>query len=237
MQSPLKILAIDDHPFYIDGMLTCLKQWTLVGHVVGCTNYDDMLGHLKRDEPHLVFIELNLNTSRYDGFSICREVSARYRNVFIAVLSRYNTPGIIKEAQECGARAFLDKNNTTEKLYNFLHDFWQGKILQYYVQVSGGSGYQTTTPVDGFELKYILTRREREVMAMIVEGREHYEIENELAISYSTYKTHRSNILRKLGLKNEVALTRFAVSNALCNTVFASQRYHLPPTHQPQAIY
>lgn len=221
MQTPIKILAIDNHPLFVQGMLSCFKQWSEVGKATGCNSYDEMFEQLKEDQPHLIFLELNLNTSHYDGFSICREVTSRYKNVFVAILSRYNAPELIREAHLCGARAFLDKNTSTEKLYDFLHDFWQGKILQYYVRVSNGFSKPGFLP-DGFELRTILTRREREVMCKIVEGCDHDEIENDLQISYSTYKTHRNNILRKLAVKNDVELTRFAVSNNLCTTAYSS---------------
>ncbi|HLP20731.1 MAG TPA: response regulator transcription factor [Chitinophagales bacterium] len=221
MLTPINILAIDNHPLFVQGMLSCLRQWNEVGKATGCNSYDEMFEHLKEDQPHLIFLELNLNTSHYDGFSICREVTSRYKNVFVAILSRYNAPELIREARDCGARAFIDKNTSPEKLYDFLQDFWQGKILQYYVRVSNGYS-RTGVLQDGFELRTILTRREREVMCMIVEGCDHDEIENNLKISYSTYKTHRNNILRKLAVKNDVELTRFAVSNNLCTTGYSS---------------
>lgn len=207
---PIKILALDDQPFYINGMLTYLQQWTLVGKATGCTNYDELLLQLKEDEPDIIFMELNLRTCRHDSFSIVRYISNRYKNVLVAVLSRYNTPELIKEARENGARAFIDKYSGTENLFNFLHDYWSNNVPGYYVSINQHgpkpAGYTRTH--DSFELYYQLTKREREVMRLIVEGQEHEEIEQALGISYSTYKTHRSSILQKMQVKNEVGLTR-----------------------------
>ncbi len=207
---PIKILALDDQQFYINGMMHYLKQWTLVGKATGCTNYDELLLQLREDEPDIVFMELNLRTCRHDSFSILREISSRYKNVLVAVLSRYNTPELIKEARENGARAFIDKYGGTENLFNFLHDYWSNNVPGYYVSVNqhGPKAAGNTRTHDGFELYHQLTKREREVMHLIVEGREHEEIEQVLGISYSTYKTHRSNILQKMQVKNEVGLTR-----------------------------
>lgn len=212
---PLKILALDDQPFYINGMLTYLKQWTLVGKATGCTTYDELLLQLKENEPDIVFMELNLRTCRHDSFSILREISSRYKNVLVAILSRYNTPELIKEARENGARAFIDKYSGTENLFNFLHDYWSDNIPAYYVSVhqQGPQPADNTRVHDSFELYYQLTKREREVMHLIVEGHEHEEIEQALGISYSTYKTHRSSILQKMQVKNEVGLARKAVGH------------------------
>lgn len=207
---PIKILTLDDQPLYLNGMLQYLNQWTLVGKATGCTSYDELQLRLKEEEPDIVFIELNLRTCRHDSFSICRELSRRYKNVAVAVLSRYNTPGLIKEARENGARAFIDKYSDTASIFNFLHDYWSNKIPPYYVSVKP---YREQTAgnslaKDSYELYYQLTKREREVMRLIIEGCEHEEIEEELGISYSTYKTHRSNILQKMQVKNEVGLVR-----------------------------
>lgn len=212
MQNPIKIVAFDDQPFYVQGITAYLAQWSLVEKVTGCTSYDDLLNNLRSEEPDIVFMELSLHNSRYDGFKICREITSRYKNVLVAVHSRHNTPELIKEAQLCGARAYIDKYTSVDNLYGFLHDYWQGKIPAYYVQVSSNAKPTGRGTKELYELLYTLTKREREVMALIVEGHEHEEIEKELDISYSTYKTHRSNILQKLNFKNEVELTRFMVT-------------------------
>lgn len=214
MQNPFKILAFDDQPFYVQGITSYLAQWSLVEKVTGCTSYDDLLTNLSAEEPDIVFMELSLHNSRYDGLRICREITNRYKKVLVAVHSRHNTPELIKEAQQCGARAYIDKYTSAENLYGFLHDYWQGKIPEYYVQVSNNARARDSNTQELYELLYTLTKREREVMTLIVEGHEHNDIEKELDITYSTYKTHRSNILQKLSLKNEVELTRFVVTGA-----------------------
>ncbi|HRG88096.1 MAG TPA: response regulator transcription factor [Chitinophagales bacterium] len=216
---PIKILALDDQPFYINGMLTYLKQWTLVGKATGCTNYDELLHQLKEDEPDIVFMELNLRTCRHDSFSILRYISNRYKNVLVAVLSRYNTPELIKEARENGARAFIDKYSGTENLFNFLHDYWCNNVPAYYVSVNQHRPQPVgnTRVHDSFELYHQLTKREREVMRLIVKGHEHDEIEQALGISYSTYKTHRSSILQKMQVKNEVGLVKLVPANNYIN--------------------
>lgn len=216
MKAPIKILAIDNHPLYTQGMCACFRNLSIVAKLDTCRTIDEMRQKIKEEEPHLVFVELNLDTSRYDGFYICREITTGYKNIFIAVLSRYNTPQLIQEARKCGARAFFDKSNSSETLCDFLHDFRNDKIHDYYIRVAPGIAKpHEHFKKDAFELKYTLTKREREVMILIVDGKEHCEIETELFISYNTFKTHRSNILRKLELKNEVELTLFAIKNNL----------------------
>jgi len=236
MKTALKILAVDSQPLYAQGILNCLQNLPIVEQVDTCSTFDDTLNKLCNNQPHLVFLELNLNTSRYDGFAICREICHRHKNVFVAVLSRYNAAHLIKEARNCGAGAYIDKSACAVTLHTFLHNFYYQKIKHYYIKVAEHDLPKQTEyfKPDGFELKYLLTKREREVMQLIIEGLNHNEIGQALFISYETYKSHRTNILHKLGLKNEVELTRFALQNQLTNENFSVNRKHLvsPPVEQ-----
>jgi|ERR1043165_8867698 DNA-binding NarL/FixJ family response regulator len=231
----LKILTIDDHPIYLHGMWTSFGHLPIVQKMDQCRTYDEMFDKLKEDEPHLVFLELSLAMSRYDGLRICREITKRYKNVFTAVLTRHNSPKLIKEARECGARAFFDKNTTDpETLRSFLNDFVCNKIPGFYTKVAGNRSKANDHHFkqDCYELMYTLTRREREVMTLVVEGLDHSEIGTALNITYETYKTHRTNVLRKLGLRNDVELTRFALSNNLC----AGEECPPPPSPNKGAV-
>lgn len=221
----IKILAIDDHPLYMAGIAACLKKMPGVAFVDTCSTYDDMQQKIKNDTPHLVFLELNLNGSRVDGFAICREITSRYKNVFVAVLSRYNNVRLIRQARDCGARAYFDKGTDTETLHAFLQEFRRGNVEPYYVRVCSTPKPSAAFEPEVFEMKYELTKREREIMNLIVEGKEHGEIEASFFISYETYRTHHKNILRKLGLKNDVELTRFALRNNLCEPLFSNSPF------------
>lgn len=215
MGTALKILAVDSQPLYAQGISNCLQNLPLVAQVDTCSTFDDTLHKIRHNEPHLVFLELNLNTNRYDGFAICREIRHRYKNVFVAVLSRYNAPQLIKEARDCGAGAYIDKNACAVTLRTFLHDFYNQKIAGYYIRVTHNGLPKNTTHFkpDYFELRYILTRRELQLMKLIVNGKGHHEIETSMRITYDTYRFHHFNLLTKLRMENDVQLTRFAIEN------------------------
>ena len=213
----IKVLAIDDHPLYVQGFSACLREMPLVAHVDTCQAYDELNHKLSTNQPHLVFLELNLNLNRYDGFELCSRITGGYRNVFVAVLSRYNDEHLIQQARSCGARAYFDKSTPAEVFYAFIDDFARGNISRFYIHVAAKRNPNPLFVADGFELKCLLTKREIEVMKMIVDGKEHGEIEAELFISYNTYKSHHAHILQKLCLRNDVELTKFAIRHNLCS--------------------
>jgi two-component system, NarL family, response regulator FusR len=180
-----------------------------------CATYDSLLDKLKAQKPDLVFIELNLNSTRYDGFTICEEIKKQYSDVFVAVLSRYNAPHFIQYARQCGADAYFDKQTETASLDAFLHDLAANKVRDYYIRVAAYLNAGTRFGEDPFELRYLLTRQQCRIMKLILASKKPKEIQEDVGISYDTYKTHHANILATLHVKDDVELTKFALKHNL----------------------
>lgn len=215
----LHIILFDNQPLYLKGVMNSLHTEAGLQHITTCTTHEDFWLQLKQQPYHIVFLELNFGSQRYDGFSVCREIKELYPQLLVAVLSRYNAPHFIQFAAECGAGAYFDKYLGPEAISNFLHQFADGGVTDFYLQISA----QATLPnnpllFDEFELRYLLTRQECRVMKLIVAGKEHKQIEEELGISYDTFKSHHRNILSKLHVTNDVELTKFAIAYRLTNT-------------------
>lgn len=213
MYPTLNILTVDDHPLYVQGMQTCMQKMPVAATVSSCSTLAEVHGQLRHQPPQLVFLELNLHSSRYDGFTICREITSNYKNIFVAILSRYNSKHMIDKARECGARAYFDKSNPPEVFCTFLHEFVSGTLEDFPIHVNERPRLHQGFEADAFELKQMLTKREVELMQLIINGKEHTEIEELMDISYQTYKYHHHNLLGKLEVKNDVLLTRFAIEH------------------------
>lgn len=211
----IKITLLDNQPLYLQGMADFLRLQSLVKSVVTSTNYDELHRELQIDRPDIIFLELNFNTSRYDGFSICREIKQQYKNVFVVILSRYNAPHFVQFARECGAGAYFDKHTGSDAITEFLYLFAKGRTDNYYVKISPYEKFENHFQQEGFELRYLLTKMQCRVMKLIVAGNEHKEIEDTLHISYDTYRSHHNSILDKLHVKNDVELTKFALRHQL----------------------
>lgn len=215
----VRIILFDNHPLFLKGMGDFLQREALVQQVTTCSAYDEFLERLKQEPYDLVFLELNYGHKRFDGFTLTRELKNLYPHLFIAILSHYNAPHFVQFAGECGAGAFFDKHTGPDLLDDFLFRFIKGTLRDYYVMVSPfGSQPEHPILMDEFELRYLLTRQECRVMKMIVAGKEHEEIEEELHFSYDTFKTHHRNILSALHVKNDVELTKFALLHHLTDT-------------------
>ncbi|MES2619940.1 MAG: response regulator transcription factor [Bacteroidota bacterium] len=215
----VRIILFDNQPLFIKGMADFLSREAAVQSVTTCTSYDGFLQHLKQEHFDLAFIELNFGHPHHDGFTLSRELKQLYPQLFIAILSHYNAPHFVHFANECGAAAFFDKHTGPDLIDDFLYRFANGTLPNYYVMVSPYNNHaQHPLVSDDFELRYLLTRQECRVMKLIVGGKEHTEIEEELHISYDTFKTHHRNILSALHVKNDIELTKFAMLYHLTDT-------------------
>ena len=229
MTTALKIMAIDDQPLFAHGMQHSLKPLPFIQQVDWCNSYDQMQRKIKEDVPHLLFMELNLTNSRHNGFTICKEITSTYKNIFVTVFSRHNSTQVVNNARQCGAHAFIDKNTGTEILHRFIHDVWSKNITDYYVCVNRSNTLQQADfKPEPFELKQLLTKRELELMQLIITGKEIAEIKQALSISYETLRFHRNNLLQKMGVKNDVQLTRFALEHNLEDKDFAVSYIPVP---------
>ncbi len=107
------------------------------------------------------------------------------------------------KARACGANAYFLKNTDAEILSRFINKFAEGTAGDFYIHAPLLNNPQNQLfQNDFFELTRILSKREREVMHLLVKGHNHNEIEKALNITYGTFKSHRTNILQKLNVKN-----------------------------------
>ena len=201
MKPTLRILAVDDHQLFLQGLSDCLRLLPQVSKVVNGTNIKEMNAILANWIPDIIFLDLNLRDD--DGFNICREIKRRYESIFVIILTHYDLKKFVEKAKTCGADAYFIKNTDAEGLAKFIQHYSEGKIREFHVHIPHVANLQSDIfKNDLFELTRTLSKREREVMDLIVRGWDHLEIEKLLNITYDTFKSHRASILLKLNVKN-----------------------------------
>jgi two-component system, NarL family, response regulator NreC len=212
MKASLQILAVDDHQLFLQGLAECLRTLPEVGKVVTCNQVADLNKLLGSWMPDIIFLDLNLR--EHDGFSLCHDIRTRYKDVFIAILTQYDVKKFMDKAKNSGANAYFLKNTDAEVLASFIQQFADGKVDEFMVYTpqlnrSAGQIFQN----DFFELTRVLSRRELEVMHLLIKGRGLAEIQKELGITYGTLKSHRTSILQKLNVKNVAELVLLSMQS------------------------
>ncbi len=207
----MKILIADDHLVFIDGLKALLKEaedMEVVGHA---TNGRELVDQVAAHRPDVVLSDIQMPL--VDGIEATREIHKRFPQVKVIALTMLNESMFIKRMLEAGAYGYMIKTIDKDELIRAIRTVAGGeKYFSAEVAarlMNNFSGKPQSHTLDA------LTRREKEILSLISQGLTDKEIAEKVFLSPLTITTHRKNILSKLGLKNKVELTRFAIENNL----------------------
>ncbi len=208
----IKIVLADDHRLIVEGitlMLSDQKDMVIVGYA---SRAEDLFTLLETEEADLVLLDINMPGE--DGIKVARELSKRYPELCLVGLSMHRELSLIRAMVQAGARAYLFKDCSKEEVVQAIRrvmqggswfpegvrerlEEWQNKILS----------HQKLFPS--------LSRREKEVLRLIVEEYTTAEIAEKLGISFNTVESHRKNMMIKLGVRNTAGLVRICLEHEL----------------------
>jgi len=183
----------------IRSLLQSEKEIEWIGHAMTA---ESCLAFLQTRQPDVILMDISMPDK--SGIDLCKEVKAKYPAIHIIGLSSFNQQSFIQKMMENGASGYVLKNATREELVEAIDAVMQGDQFLSLEAASTISKNETSkVPV--------LTRREKEVLALIAEGLTNNAIGEKLFISTTTVDTHRKNLLAKFGAKNTAILIRRAV--------------------------
>ena len=152
-----------------------------------------------------------------NGIEATRQITARWPNMAVVILSMHSDEGYLLKALKAGARGYLLKDSAEGDLVGAIQAVHQGKaffspviskmLVEDYVYQLRQRGAD-----DSYEL---LTGRERELLQLIAEGNSNKDIAGLLNLSVYTVETHRGNIMQKLNLHSVPELILYAVRKGI----------------------
>jgi DNA-binding NarL/FixJ family response regulator len=204
---------VDDHNIVIDGLQSVLKSSDF--EVVGSASNGQEALHLinqKQDELDLILSDIDMPV--LNGTELCRIVKKQFPKIKVILLSMYNSPEIVKEVVAAEPDGFILKNSGKDELLLALSrvvnniKFYSAEILPViYSQIIKHQEKQSA-------LK-LLSEREKEVLALIVQEYTSDQIAEKLSISKRTVDNHRLHILEKTGCKSTIGLVKFALMHGI----------------------
>jgi DNA-binding NarL/FixJ family response regulator len=201
-----KVFIVDDHYMVIEGIRSLLqndKEIEWMGHA---SNAASCMAFIKSNQPDIILMDINLPDK--SGIDLCKEVRATYPHVFVIGLSTFNQLSFIEKMLEYGASGYLLKNADRSEIIQAIDAVMHGK------QYLSADASQVVKHAHN-DNATMLTRREKEVLALIAEGLTNQEIANQIFVSVSTVDTHRKNLLQKLNAKNTASLVKLAMDQRL----------------------
>jgi len=171
------------------------------------------LDSLQTESYDVVFVDLNM--PKMNGIDLILTLRKSNVSARILVVSMINDPMVIAKALDAGADGYVPKNTRFDELKSALNCIDSGRIfvpedMQFAVE-SARSLHDQNWETRNTDAKIsILSARELEIVKLVAAGLNNAAIGEKLFLSPLTVKTHRANILRKLGLKNAIALVQYA---------------------------
>jgi DNA-binding NarL/FixJ family response regulator len=202
----VNLILVEDHASYRQSFriaLTTLTSFNVVGEAGGAREGCQLI---EARRPDLAIVDLMLGDG--DGVSMVRELRRRRNRTPILMLGRLPHPLFARDALRAGVRGYALKSEPLPVLIEAITRVGQGDVYispQLQPLMAGMDELET-----GLE---DLSRREREVLCLLVDGRSSKEIARSLCISVRTVDAHRLHINRKLSIRSPAQLARFVAEN------------------------
>jgi DNA-binding NarL/FixJ family response regulator len=152
---------------------------------------------------------------RLHGIEVLRQVRSSSPHTRVIVLSMHNDEPYVIEALRAGASAYILKGSESQEILQALKEVLAGRRFLSATLSEWAINALVAKPADDSDPLQSLTQRERMVVQLAAEGHTNAEIAEKLFISPRTAETHRTNLLRKLGLQTQTDLVRFAIRKGL----------------------
>ena len=190
----IRVLVVDDHPTLRAGVLQAIKEASDIEVVGEAATGPELWASLAELRPDVVLLDLQMPD--FDPFVDSSRIQEQHPDTAIVVLTNYGDEQHVQALVKAGAAGYLLKEEDADTVVRVIRKAAVGKV-SYSEDVLAKVGRGTTTPP--------LTRRERQVLKLVAQGKTSPQIARELSLVKRTVDFHVENACRKLGVDNRTA--------------------------------
>ncbi|MEQ8704902.1 MAG: response regulator transcription factor [Phaeodactylibacter sp.] len=210
----IRVLIVDDHQLVVDGLKLTLAQADDLECAGTANDGKEALKLLEQVEADVVLLDINMEGM--NGLETCRALHHRFPALAVLALSTLKEASMVKAMLREGAAGYLLKSADTQELLKAIRKVGAGQ--RYYspeVAEAVMDSLSAAPSKEAHPVLPVLTRRERQVLQLIIHEYTTAEIAEELSIKFATVETHRRNLLVKLGARNTAGLVRIGLAYGL----------------------
>ena len=211
----IRLAITDDHQMVLEGLKLLLDNQQGIHIASTFKTGQQLIDYLEADNA-LDVVLLDINMPELNGIETCKIIKKKHPELKVIALTMVAENNLIKLMLKNGADGFLHKNAGRDEIVEAIIDVHKGKNylsreisdLIIHQNNEGGNKF-ANSPFPK------LSKREEQILAMIIEEKTTQEISEALFISFGTVETHRRNIMIKLGAKNTAGMVRIALEYKL----------------------
>jgi DNA-binding NarL/FixJ family response regulator len=203
---------IDDHGIVLQGVSMLFNQHNDFKVSFAINNLPEGLQAIQESAPQVLFLDINIKGD--DGLEAIKGIKKKQPELKIIMLTSFEETALAKTALRNGADGYLLKDASETEFLEAVEAVMNGTQ---YIQKSMQDMLLKDAMGQKKDSSYIpkLTRREKEILALVVDEKTTQEIADALFLSVSTVETHRMNLISKLGVKNAAGLVKIALEKGL----------------------
>jgi len=206
---PIRVMLVDDHGMVRRGLMTYLKNEADLQVVGEARDGREAVRLCEQFQPDVILMDLVM--PELDGIAATRLIRKQWPHVQVIALTSFGEKELVQNALQAGAISYLLKNVSGSDLAAAIRAACAGRSTLAAEAIEALIQPAVPESAPGLDL----TRRERDVLALLVKGLTNPEIAERLSISRATVKVHVSNILSKLGVSNRAEAIALAIQRKL----------------------
>lgn len=210
----IRILLADDHALVRRGVRLILDGESDLSVVAEAGDGAEAIDKARTHRPDLAILDIAM--PRMTGLQAARELTRLLPDVCILMLTMYDNEQYLFESLKAGASGYVLKSVADRDLVEACRATMRGESFLYpgAITILVRNYIERARAGDDLPAK-VITEREEEILKLVAEGYSSKQIANMLLISFKTVERHRANLLQKLGLRNRLELTRYAIRAGL----------------------
>jgi two-component system response regulator NreC len=210
----IKIILAEDHKITREGLVNMLEDQPSMEVVGEAGNGREAIRLARELSPDLVIMDVTMPD--LNGIDATRVITSNPKDTKVIALSMYSDKQFVQGMMQAGASGYLLKDCAFDELVHAIRAVFKGDTY-----LSPGiagivvEDYISKLSRSASSASGVLTRREREVLQLISEGKSTKHIATKLAISVKTVETHRRQMMGKIGIRTVAGLTKYAIREGL----------------------
>jgi two-component system nitrate/nitrite response regulator NarL len=218
MSNPIRVVLADDHVFVRDGIKSLLENEANIEVVGEATDGLEALKSVEINQPDLLILDIRM--PNLTGIEVVEKLRSQNNLVKIVMLSMHESEEYVLKSIKAGADGYLLKGSSKEEFLKALNTvseggkYFSGDISSILIgQLTHPTSFSETKQVISDEM--MITKREKEILTLLLSGKGNKEIAEALDISKRTAEVHRFNLMKKLKVKNLIELSNKATEYSL----------------------